>query len=117
MARYASSKHALGISDRSGRAYKITNMLMEWNGYLVGRDEYESKQPQLQPRRVRADPQALKISRPARTEPAVEVLLAFNSFKSSTIGSSVISLVMVEAPEIRLDLEVWKPLMDLQNRP
>ena len=92
MARYASSKHALGISDRSGRAYKITNMLMKWNGYLVGRDEYESKQPQLQPRRVRADPQSLRISRPARTEPAVEVLLAFNSFKSSTIGSAVITV-------------------------
>jgi hypothetical protein len=92
MARYASGKHALGISDRSGRAYKITNMMLEWNGSLVGSDEYESKQPQLQPRRVRADPQALRISRPARTEPAVEVLLAFNSFKSSTSGSAVITV-------------------------
>jgi|TARA_R110000744_G_scaffold379284_2_gene496946 hypothetical protein len=92
MAKYASGKHALGISDRSGRAYKITNMIMEWNGYLVGRDEYESKQPQLQPRRIRADPQALKISRPARTEPAVEVLLAFNSFKSGSSGSAVITV-------------------------
>jgi hypothetical protein len=92
MARYASGKHALGISDRSGRAYKITNMMLEWNGSLVGSDEYESKQPQLQPRRVRADPQALRISRPDRTEPAVEVLLAFNSFKSSTSGSAVITV-------------------------
>jgi len=92
MPRYASGKHALGISDRSGRAYKLTNMILEWNGYLVGRDEYESKQPQLQPRRVRADPQALRISRPARTEPAVEVLLAFDSFKSSASGSAVITV-------------------------
>ena len=92
MARYASGKHALGISDRSGRAYKITNMMLEWNGSLVGSDEYESKQPQLQPRRVRADPQALRISRPARTEPAVEVLLAFDSFKSSASGSAVITV-------------------------
>jgi hypothetical protein len=92
MARYASGKHALGISDRSGRAYKLTNMMLEWNGSLVGSDEYESKQPQLQPRRVRADPQALRISRPARTEPAVEVLLAFNSFKSGSSGSAVITV-------------------------
>ena len=92
MARYASGKHALGISDRSGRAYKITNMMLEWNGSLVGSDEYESKQPQLQPRRVRADPQALRISRPDRTEPAVEVLLAFNSFKSGSSGSAVITV-------------------------
>tara|TARA_R100001594_G_scaffold82556_1_gene117055 strand:- start:837 stop:1340 length:504 start_codon:yes stop_codon:yes gene_type:complete len=92
MPRYASAKHALGISDRSGRAYKLRDMLMEWNGYLVGRDEYESKQPQLEPRRVLADPQALKISRPARTEPSVEVLLAFNSFKSGSSGSAVITV-------------------------
>jgi hypothetical protein len=92
MPRYASGKHALGISDRSGRTYKLKNMILEWNGYLVGRDEYESKQPQLQPRRVLADPQALRISRPARTEPAVEVLLAFDSFKSGSSGSAVITV-------------------------
>ena len=52
MTRYASGKHALGISDRSGRAYKMRNMIMEWNGLLVGRDEFETKQPQLMPRHV-----------------------------------------------------------------
>ena len=92
MAKYASGKHALGISDRSGRAYPLKNMIKEWNGFLVGRDEYESKQPQLQPRRVVADPQALKNSRPDRTEPPVEVLLPFNSFKSGTSGSDVITV-------------------------
>ena len=29
MGRYASGKHALGISDRSGRAYKIKDMVKE----------------------------------------------------------------------------------------
>tara|TARA_R100001224_G_scaffold32678_1_gene18220 strand:- start:547 stop:1050 length:504 start_codon:yes stop_codon:yes gene_type:complete len=81
MGRYASGKHALGISDRSGRAYKLKDMVKEWNGLLVGKDEYESKQPQLEPRHTKADPQALRVSRPDRTEPAVEVLLPFNPFK------------------------------------
>jgi len=92
MARYASGKHALGISDRSGRAYHLKNMLREWNGLLVGRDEYESKQPQLTPSRGDPDPQALKISRPDRTEPPVEVLLPFNSFKSGSSGSATITV-------------------------
>tara|TARA_R110002072_G_scaffold198943_1_gene356628 strand:+ start:372 stop:875 length:504 start_codon:yes stop_codon:yes gene_type:complete len=92
MPRYASGKHALGISDRSGRTYKLKNMIKEWNGFFVGRDEFESKQPQLQPRRVLADPQAIKNSRPDRTEPPVEVLLPFNSFKSGSSGSSTITV-------------------------
>jgi hypothetical protein len=45
MPRYASGKHSQGISDRSGRAYKIKDMLKEWTGLLVGRDEFEAKQP------------------------------------------------------------------------
>ena len=58
MPRYATGKYALGISDRSGRAYKLTNMMREWNGLLVGKDEFEPKQPQLDPRHHITDPQA-----------------------------------------------------------
>ena len=92
MPRYASGKYALGISDRSGRAYLLRDMLLEWNGLLVGKDEFETKQPQLDPRNHRSDPQALSVSRPDRVEPAVVVLLAFNSFKSGASGSSVITV-------------------------
>ena len=49
MPRYASNKRAYGISDRSGFRYKLRDMRMEWNGSLVGRDEYEAKHPQLDP--------------------------------------------------------------------
>ena len=92
MARYASGKRALGISDRSGRAYRLKNMVREWNDLLVGKDEYESKQPQLTPSRSKPDPQALRISRPDRTEPPVSVLLPFNSFKSGSSGSATITV-------------------------
>ena len=95
MATFASGKHALGISDRSGRTYKLKNMIKEWNGLLVGKDEYEPKQPQLQPRHTKADPQALRISRPDRIEPAVIVLLSFNSFKSGDSGSAVITVTEI----------------------
>ena len=58
MARFSSEKHALGISDRSGAAYKLKNMRKEWTGMLVGKDEWEAKQPQLTVVATPADPQA-----------------------------------------------------------
>ena len=93
MARYASDKYALGISDRSGVAYRIKDMRKEWTGFLVGNDEWESKQPQLDIPKFMADPQALRNARPDRTEPAVTVLLPFNSFISGTVGSSVVRVL------------------------
>jgi|TARA_R110002020_G_scaffold524_8_gene2660 hypothetical protein len=93
MPRYATGKYALGISDRSGRAYKLNDMLLEWTGFLVGKDEFEAKQPQLDPRHHITDPQALRISRPAREEPAVSVLLEMNPFISSDSGSAVITVI------------------------
>ena len=50
MAKYAAGKYAYGISDRSGFRYKLSDMRKEWNGSIVGKDEYESKHPQLESR-------------------------------------------------------------------
>jgi len=65
---YASGKHAWGISDRSGRRYRLREMKLEWTGALVGPDEYEPKHPQLYPPKVAPDPQALRNPRPDRAE-------------------------------------------------
>ncbi len=92
MARYASNKYAMGISDRSGFAYRLKDMRKEWTGMLVGKDEFEVKQPQLEVVRSPADPQALRDARPDRTEPAVTVLLPFNPFKSGSSGSGVVTV-------------------------
>jgi len=64
MTKFALGKFALGISDRSGFQYKLNDMKLEWTGLLVGADEWEKKQPQLDPRRHVTDPQALKDPRP-----------------------------------------------------
>ena len=45
MGKYATGKHALGISDRSGVAYPLHMMRKEWTGMLVGFDEWEQKNP------------------------------------------------------------------------
>jgi len=93
MPRYASNKHAMGISDRSGAAYRLKDMRKEWTGMLVGKDEWEAKQPQLTVLKIPADPQALKDPRPDRTEPAVEVLLTEDAFLSSASGSAVLTVI------------------------
>lgn len=46
----------MGISDRSGAAYKLKDMRKEWTGMLVGKDEWEAKQPQLTVVATPADP-------------------------------------------------------------
>ena len=92
MPRYASNKYAMGISDRSGAAYRMRDMRKEWTGALVGKDEWEAKQPQLNAPRVVADPQALRDARPDRTEPEVEVLLQRDPFRSGSSGSAVITV-------------------------
>lgn len=69
MGKFAVGKNAYGISDRSGFRYKLNEMKREWNGLLVGKDEWEKKQPQLEPRRTITDPQALRNPRPDRVEP------------------------------------------------
>jgi hypothetical protein len=69
MAKNAAGKEAWAISDRSGFRYPYRLMKKEWNGLLVGPDEFEPKQPQLGPFRKVVDPQSLKDARPDRTEP------------------------------------------------
>jgi hypothetical protein len=68
MARYAAGNRAWGISDRSGFRYRLREMKKEWNGLLVGPDEYEPKHPQLEAPNVQADPQALRNPRPDQAE-------------------------------------------------
>ena len=64
MGKFASGKNSFAISDRSGFRYRYRDMRKEWNGLLVGKDEFEPKQPQLGPFRTVSDPQALRDARP-----------------------------------------------------
>ena len=69
MAKFASGKDSYAICDRSGLRYPYKVMRKEWNGLLVGPDQYEPKHPQLGPFRKVVDPHALQNARPDRTEP------------------------------------------------
>lgn len=85
MAKFASGKYAYGISDRSGQRYKLNALRKEWTGMLVGPDEFETKHPQLEPRRKVVDPEALKDARPD----AEETMTVF------------VGVPLVEAPSLR----------------
>ena len=64
MSKYASGKRAYFMSDRSGFRYNYRDMKKEWNGAMVGPDEFEPKHPQLGPVRKVNDSQALRDARP-----------------------------------------------------
>lgn len=85
MGKFAQGKYALGVSDRSGFVYKLNDMRLEWTGSLVGPDEWEKKQPQLDPRKHITDPQALKNSRP----------------NTPMVLSIYVGVPLVEAPNLR----------------
>ena len=81
MGGYARGKNALAISDRSGMRFPYTEMVREWNGSLVHYSEYEAKQPQLQPKPVGSDPQALQNPRVQAEATAQLILLENNPFE------------------------------------
>jgi|TARA_R100000544_G_scaffold23765_1_gene11887 hypothetical protein len=61
---FASNKNAYGICDITGFRYRLRDMKKTWDGLLVGADQWDAKHPQLMPKPVPADPQAIKNARP-----------------------------------------------------
>lgn len=83
MAKFAVGKYAYGISDRSGFRYRLKDMRMEWNGFLVGKDEWESKHPQLEPRRKSTDAEAIRNPRPENN--IISATVSFPIFNTQTL--------------------------------
>jgi len=87
--RFSKGIHALSISDRSGAAFPYTEMVREWTGAWVHTSEFEIKQPQIQPRPVGADPQALQFARTARTEFYTPTILPNDPFSTTASSTTV----------------------------
>ena len=88
MGKYASGKYAYAISDRSGLKFPYDEMVREWNGSLVHTSEYEPKQPQLEPKPVGSDPQALYNPRPQPASKTSLILLDSNPFTTVIYGGT-----------------------------
>jgi hypothetical protein len=88
MGVFARGKNALSISDRSGLRFPYTEMVREWNGSLVHYSEYEAKQPQLEPKPVGSDPQALQNPRVQGEDTPQLILLNPNPFEIIISGGN-----------------------------
>ena len=96
MGKYASGKYAYAISDRSGLRFPYDEMVREWNGSLVHMSEYEPKQPQLEPKPVGSDPQALFNPRPQPASKTSLILLDTNPFTTVISGGTTFVNVFSE---------------------
>lgn len=101
MPRFATGKDAYGISDRSGFRYRLREMRKEWNGSLVGPDEYESKHPQLEPPKVFPDPEALRDPRPD-TNNLIPADVEFPAFDLQSVQFIPLPFAKVELGNISL---------------
>ena len=88
MTTFSQGKYALAISDRSGMAFPYDEMVREWNGSLVHYSEFEAKQPQLEPKPVGSDPQALYNPRPQPASKTSLILLNNNPFTTVISGGT-----------------------------
>ena len=88
MPKYASGKHALAISDRSGLRFPWREMVTEWTGAFVHMSEYEPKQPQLRPKTLSASAISLRKVRPDRTAFPTTTILPNNPF-TTTVSTTV----------------------------
>ena len=79
MTRYAIGRKSKFISDRSGFAFPYRERVMEWNGLIVHRSEYEAKHPQLTPRRPPHEPQALYQPRPQEIDDNKKFIVITNT--------------------------------------
>ena len=92
MARYAQGKFALAVSDISGQSFPWNEMVTQWNGLFVHYSEFESKQPQLDPKPSAADPTALPKTRPQQPSPQSLRFLDFNPLRTFAGGSPIINV-------------------------
>ena len=96
MGKFASGKHAIAISDRSGLRFPYIEMVKEWNGMWVHYTEYEPKQPQLELAVTGADGIGLEHPRPEqRGRVTVPIMLPDNPFETYTAGNG---LIFVHSP-------------------
>ena len=75
MSRRSSGKRAFLIDDRSGRKIRYKDARTEWNGLRVHKNDWEGKQPQLDPIVPGNDVGSLHLSRPDNDQDLSKVRL------------------------------------------
>lgn len=95
---YASGKYSYGLCDYCGQKYPYNVLRKNWRGFKVCPDDYEPKEPQLDPLRFVADAIALNQPRPDRVEPMQVYAGAPGDTAFQSIGSANNTLDMRPYP-------------------
>jgi hypothetical protein len=91
---YASGKFSYGLCDYCGQRYPYRILQKNWRGFKVCPEDYEPKEPQLEPLKYRGDAIALLEPRPDRVEP-VDVYVGqpgYTYFQSIGSAHNVINM-------------------------
>ena len=83
---YAQGKYALGICDRCGQQYKLNALRKDWTGFKVCIECYETKHPQLLPKRNISDSIALREPRPGQVQQVTVYAQAPGASAFSAVG-------------------------------
>lgn len=83
---YASGKFALGVCDYCGQSFKLGDLQKNWLGFKVCPQDYEPKEPQLEPLKYKGDAIALFEPRPDRTEPMQVYVGIVGDMAFSSVG-------------------------------
>jgi hypothetical protein len=85
---YATGKFSFGLCDYCGQRYPYNVLRMNWRGFKVCPDDYEPKEPQLEPLKYNGDAIALLQPRPDRVEPVSVYIGAPADSAFQSIGGS-----------------------------
>lgn len=85
---FATGKFSYGLCDYCGQRYAYNILRKNWRGFKVCPEDYEPKEPQLEPLKFNGDAVALYEPRPDRVEPLSVYLGAPGDSAFESIGSA-----------------------------
>lgn len=91
---FATGKFSFGLCDYCGQRYPFNTLRKNWRGFKVCPDDYEPKEPQLEPLKYRGDAIALLGPRPDRIEPVTVYVgqPGYTYFQSVGSANNVINM-------------------------
>ena len=98
---YATGKFSYGLCDYCGQRYPFSVLKKNWRGFKVCPDDYEPKEPQLEPLKYSGDAIALDQPRPDRVEPLTVFVENSDGQQYQSIGSANNSVNMQPFPVSR----------------
>lgn len=96
---YATGKFSYGLCDYCGQRYPYNVLRKNWRGFKVCPEDYEPKEPQLEPLKYKGDAIALNQPRPDRIEPVTIFLGGPGDSLFQSIGGAYNTTNMQPLPE------------------